>query len=298
MIRNGKDIQVNVIEKWMWTTANETSLLFAQRPFAPNHVATIKDAKWHGIPVVADYDDDLWNLPFGNPAFLQYTEEWLQGATESAMLSDVVITSTEPLAERIRSFGHKDVRVIKNALHDYYKWTERPQNKVVLWRGGPFHEHDLDTVADDLIRVVNANPDWHWFFAGSVPSRIVGKFTHKNWSGSPVIEIEQFHRALVQMAPAIIINPLEMHPFNECKSNIGWIEATMCGATILVPDFPQFDEPNTVRYKEGEFGDKLQSMLNGNLGDVRAARARIDSHYRLHNANQKRLEIFKELFKR
>lgn len=279
-----------------WVNLRSCSLLFLQRPFDSRGVGIMQMAHSQGTPVVCDFDDDLWDLPKGNPAYIQYTPEWKDAARQCAVGADAVIVSTEQLAERVRSFKPKGkVHVIKNALPDFYKWRNGPLSKTVWWRGGDYHRHDIKHVVPQLIEIINKNPDWHWLFGGSNPFEITENITHDNHSSHSPIPIPEYHVKLQHVAPAIIINPLQDHPFNHSKSNIGWIEAALAGSALLAPDFPQFREPGVVNYKEGGFGEALQAMLDGQRPSVDIARRKIDAEYRLSDANKVRLKLFREL---
>lgn len=279
-----------------WVSFSGCSLLFLQRPFDAKHFGILKASQKKRIPVVVDFDDDLWDIPKGNPAFVQYTPEWKETARLCAVNADAIIVSTESLAERVESFCPKGkVHVIKNSIPDYYQWRNGPQSKTVWWRGGDFHRHDLRRVFEELIAVINKNPDWHWRFGGSNPFEVTEEIKHDNWSANPTIPLEEYHDLLQEVAPAIVINPLQDHTFNHCKSNIAWIEAALAGASLLAPDFAQFREPGVVNYKDGGFGSALQAMLDGQRPDVGAARAKIDAEYRLGKANKARWKLFKEL---
>lgn len=294
--RHHTDFRVEAPDQLQWVNAAGCSLLFLQRPFDHKHVGVMQMMKAQKTPIVLDFDDDIWDIPKGNPAFLQYKDAWKENARKCIVDASAIIVSTEPLAERIRSFNPKGkVHVIKNAIPDHYEWRSGPQSKTVWWRGGDFHRHDLKRVIPELIKVINNNPDWHWYFGGSNPFEVTEELTHDNWSAHPTITLPEYHERLQTIAPAIIINPLQDHPFNYCKSNIGWIEAAMAGAALLAPDFPQFREPGVVNYREGGFGAALQAMLNGERPNADLARAKIDAEYRLGKANKARLKLFKEL---
>jgi len=295
------DIDVVAPANIDWTTIMPASLVYMQRPFDAKHLQVARFTKIDmGKPLVVDFDDDLWDLPQGNPAWLLYNDEWRTMARHVALLANICIASTEPIAERLRSFGCKNVRVIENALPEYYKWRPLNPNKVVLWRGGDFHRHDLESVQDEFIAVVKKNPNWHFLFAGCNPTFVTRHLAEYgtpecNWSAKPTIPLTEFHRMLQDVAPAIVINPLDDHTFNRAKSNIGWIEAALAGAAILAPDFEQYRKPGARNYKPGEFGTALQAMLDGDMPDVQAARDHIDKRYRLTAANKQRLAVLREL---
>lgn len=286
-------------EQLTWMNTIACSIAVFQRPFDAAHLRGIKNCKLHGLPVVVDYDDYLWEVPRGNPAKKFYTPQQIEVVNEIILTADAVTCSTEIIAQKVREIGAKDVVVIRNALPEYYKWREGPQTKQVWWRGSKWHRHDISAVADDFVRVVNANPDWRWLFGGSDPDWITERFTHDNWAANPTVELTEYHRSIAATAPAIVVSPLIDCTFNRAKSNIAWIEAALAGGYLLSPDFEQFRGlPGVTTYIPGQFGDTLQELLTtaeAKSPDMSAARKMIDRDYRLGKVNEQRWDLYRRL---
>lgn len=278
-----------------WTVMRFCSLAFIQAPHHFKMWQIANMARSHKVPVVIDVDDDVWDMPRGNPGRVALTRDMIDWATKGVQMADAVTVSTVALYERVRSLGAKRVELIPNALPEFVTWHDRPCSKVVWWRGSEWHRHNIRSVASELLHEINRNPDWHWIFAGTDPDEITTQITHDNFSVRPTIDIFMYHEHLAQAAPAILINPLLDHPFNYAKSNIGWMEAAMAGGAILAPDFPEYRQPGAVTYKPGEFGSKLSDMLKGARPDRALARTEIDANWRLRPMNVKRMELFKSL---
>lgn len=280
-----------------WVEVSACSMLFLQRPFNDMHLRLLDFCHWHGMPVVVDTDDLLWMLPEGNPAYLSYGDDWKNLASECVRKSECVIASTQPIADYVMGLGAKRAVVIENALPDYYRWFDRPRRKTMLWRGSDYHRHDIDTVLDDFLRVVNAHSDWHIVLTGGMPLW-ASKIAHKNWKAVPLKLLSEFHGILIDESPAIIVNPLQDHPFNHAKSNIAWIESCIAGGVCLAPDFEQYRLPGCARYAPGEFGDKLEMLIQeaDSIPErVVEARAYCDQEFRLSKMNAKRIALFREL---
>lgn len=271
------------------------SLVYVQRPWDVPHVELVKASKRNGRPTIVEFDDLLWNIPFGNPSRKQYTQERIDAATQCALLADWCIVSTEALADHLIALGCERVTVAPNALPSWMPWPKRAERaKTIWWRGGSYHTHDIETVVDELVDVVNERPDWKLILAGSTPVHIVNRIANRERVEClEPLNINAYHDRMVAERPWCVINPLEDHPFNRCKSNIGWIEASLAGAVCVVPDFPEFQRPGALIYRPGGFGAVLRMALHMPSIDahVEHARAFIDQHLRLDNINERRMQV-------
>ncbi len=272
-----------------------SSLLYLQRPFDPAHLGLVRACKRNGRPVIVEFDDLLWNIPRGNPARTQYTQERIDTATQCALSADWCIVSTEALADHLLALGCERVTVVPNSLPSWMPWPKyADRNKTIWWRGGSFHGHDIESVVDELVDVVNEKTDWKIIFAGSEPTHIINRIKeHDRIECLPIMEISAYHDRMVAERPWAIINPLEDCAFNRCKSNIGWVEASLAGAVCVAPDFPEFQRPGCMLYRQGGFATTLRIALAlPSVADTVAhARAYIDQYLRLDHVNERRYQI-------
>jgi len=92
--------------------------------------------------------------------------------------------------------------------------------------------------------------------------------------------------------------PLENTQFNQAKSNIAWIEATvLCGAVAIAPiDLPEFDKPCVLRYKGPRgFDTVLNAVIGGRIDRedmVMQSQKYISENLRLSEINKERARLF------
>lgn len=291
------DIQSGRIE---WPMFGNASAAFVSRPHLPRHMAFMEDCTLNGLPTWVDHDDNLWDVPRHNPRRSYYSKQVQETATLGCTRAYIVTASTEQLAEVISTKAAPDARiyVLPNAFPHWYGWNSNPRQKVILWRGGDNHLGDMLAVADDVVQVLNENPDWRlvtvgaepWFVTERIPNH--GHFDH--------MTIPAFHHWLRHgIGPAVMLNPLTDCDFNRCKSNISWMEGTMAGAVCVVPDFQEFRQPGALNYREGKFAEMFRLALAMSGEDrgalVAASRAQINEKYHLDVVGRSRYAILKQL---
>ena len=301
-----------------WTTLAMRWKSFLQRPYKQSDFDIVEYCKVANRPVWVDYDDLLWAVPTDNPSHHLYSDPETQKRIVRIIgMADVVSVSTEPLREIFQKptksgkVLNKEVRVIRNALNPIFTpmsemFKKKQRKKVVLWRGSETHQRDLLRRAEDIISVANNNPDWVFVFVGYNPWFITDHLRKEQCIVSSSLDIVEYHSFLRNAQPAIMMVPLENHLFNECKSDIAYLEATWCGALTLCPGFSEWRRPGAVNYHgELSFKDLLCDMMkffetNPEAFDAqhKLAANYVYSERNLHNqATAQRLKIVREVMK-
>lgn len=276
-----------------WHTIEDCDVVYMSRPFLRDHLTVLSMAKKAEKKVWVDYDDDYWAIPEWNWASMVFGQQALATLQTAAQLADVVTVSTEPLAKRVRAFTGAPIHVIPNAFPNRYKWPAKERTKTVLYRGGwKTHSGDLKSVADQFQRVVTDFPDWTFMCATQGhPVMIDGP--NMRFAGD--LSLPEFHSWIQDLAPSVLVNPLEFSDFNRSKSNIAWMEGTLAGAAVLCPELPQYIEPGCTTYEPGKFEERLREMLAMNDEDraalVALSQETIDAKYRLSVASKQRWGI-------
>lgn len=281
-----------------WINTAAVDVAFLQRPFQAKHTQILRYLHGMGIPCVIDFDDLLWDLPKGHPAQKAYQEEAIVSSIECIREADGIICSTPALAAFVTEKGGKNVHVVPNALPDYMRWTMPKCSKVVWWRGGRTHAHDTDEHEDAVIAAVRANPEWKLLYCGENRSKLDAQLGPQ-YEFQDLMPINHYHERMRDIGPAVMIGPLVDHPFNRCKSNIGWLEASYAGAVYVAPDFDEYAVPGCVRYGVGGLADTLSALLaekNATRTErVNHSRSYIDANLRLSLVNPQRVAIVKAL---
>ncbi len=105
--------------------------------------------------------------------------------------------------------------------------------------------------------------------------------------------------SLSEAAPSAMIFPLHEHPFNRCKSNIAWLEATFAGAACIAPDWAEWRHPGVLNYTdEHSFSDQMNSVMRGDVDVEDLARtswAYIQDNLTLEKVNKLRWQVVTSL---
>lgn len=228
-------------------------VLIIQRPSSRRDYEAMLLAKQYNVKVLADYDDLLFQVPNVNIAAQHFGKDEVQEIILNCYkLADHVTVSTDPLADYMEQAFGKRPQVVNNAHNDivmpiFQPAMNEPKNGIstVLWRGSNTHLGDLMKYREAFQDF--ANLDFH--FWGAAPDLALGRdyggyldvWNYKPWSpGMP-----DYFKNLKALKPNFMVVPLEDNPFNRCKSNIAWLEATYAGAVCLASELPEFDIPGT-----------------------------------------------------
>lgn len=282
-----------------WVEIAQCDALFMQRPHRDEHVSLFNLAKDIGIKVWVDYDDDLTSVPPSNSAHGTYSSNRTKGNILGFLkYADAVSVSTDWLADTFK--GHADTRrptVIRNSWNDtlFRREPETAQyNKTVFWRGSSTHDEDLDCHLDSIARIQSRFPDWTWIFFGSpfwkvrsvIPEnklRIIG--------GMYPLEYVSFCR---KISPTVAIVPLKDSPFNRSKSNIAWMESTYFGASVVCPDWSEWQNDGAHLYQKN-LDRAFESAVSERTESVQKSWNVIKENYWLSKANRQRMQILASL---
>ena len=238
-------------------TAHDVLYLY-RIAYSPLIASLIARAVEQNIPVIFDTDDLVFEpdlvhhvdpVKTMNPAdaLLYYEGVWRYRRT--LLASDVVVTSTEYLAEKARTLG-KRAFVHRNGLSQWMlteathlvkqRLAQSPHDKVILGYGSgtATHRKDLAEIAEALAKIMLRHPD--------VELHIVGAL-HINDPLPLPDELEAFANR-IQYRPAVAwhdwlalqhsfdinLAPLETaNPFCDAKSEIKYTEAAVVGVPTV-----------------------------------------------------------------
>lgn len=246
-----------------WAAVSGAEIAVMQRPFSPEHVKMAAIIK-RQMPLILDYDDDFTDVPISNPAHAAFSNPIVQDSLSQLMdMADLVMVSTPYLAERLMA-KTKRITVVRNAYNDYLlpkTPPTEPRQKVVLWRGSETHMQDLLTVADAIVEVAGARPDWRFIFLGAPPWMLQKRMAAQWVTTQGIFEYHDLVRD--QIRPALCMVPLDDNHFNRAKSDVAWLETTMAGGVCVVPRFLVEMGDVAVTYSDPEqFGAKLTEALD------------------------------------
>ncbi len=204
---------------------------------------------------VVETDDDLLQAePSGLPHL--FDAQTLEGIRRSLRLVDAVTVSTPYLAEQIRVYN-PNVYVLPNFVKAGLLNLNRPRrDKLTIgWAAGSSHLIDIVTVADQLRRVLEANPQVDMHFMGydwspelhraDLQSAVKRQCRWSNWQA----DVGEYYK---QVDFDIAIAPLADVPFNRSKSDIRAKEMAAMGIPIVAADLlPYHDFLTTTSCRTG-----------------------------------------------
>lgn len=226
-----------------------TEVIFYRVPGTDASMLLLQEAQRLGLAPFWEVDDLLFdsksyqentNL---NSLSIEERSELLRSAghyLQAMQFCGRAIASTEGLAEQMRSAGIREVAVLENGLDtdtlnhaDRLLSSRQPKDPNAIWicygSGSRAHDRDFREAEDGLLAAMEKDIRLHLHIIGPVTcSDALLRFQHRIRRTSEVSYAEY----LAYLAQAdIAIAPLEATVFNECKSNIKFLEA----AVLRVP---------------------------------------------------------------
>lgn len=288
------DIVVEAVPEYSWPVFSFFHGLIMQRPSTEMEWKIASSAKMNGLPVVLDFDDNIFAVPEWHPNYA-LREERNKWTASIAKMADVIMVSTKELARVFRRLNKKTV-VVPNAM-PYGKWPERQEPvKHIMWRGNTKAQDDFKGgFLEGLDQALKQHEGWGLSFLGQPPDRVREALPGAHYI--PTVDVVAFYRFMASVRPDILIVPREDSPFNRARSNGGWLEATYAGAAVLAPDWEEWRRPGITNYKDArDFGKKLSQLMQRDVSPLVAeSRAYIDQHLQLAHVNKQREEILRSL---
>lgn len=290
------------------TISNSTlavlDILMVDRPMNRQHATMLKVAKLCGCKIWLDYDDDIMNVMPGNPAFGTFMQEEVRAAIpRSLSYADAISVTTKTLAEVIAPHTAAPIMIVPNAWND----VDNPFKEIrptgdpfkIMWRGSATHQEDLRSIEKAVKRFIN-DKEIDVAFIGDMPSFTSGMDGQIFFV--PPKGLHYYFQNLYDLAPDALLAPLLPNRFNQCKSNIAWIEATIAGAVCFAPDsLDEWQQPGIINYRNpDDLINKVGELMNNpgmKIDYVEESRATLEDYYRLTEINKRRILIIEELCK-
>jgi GT2 family glycosyltransferase len=211
-------------------------------------------------------------------------------------LCDRATTTTEPLAQWLRTLSDTPVHVVPNAVPMARLRERKPRLSGRLrigWAGGISHAGDLEilrpameAIGDDAVS---------WVFMGMAPADPPCRFQLH-----PGTSPHQYLDAMLSLDLDLALAPLENNTFNRCKSNLRLLESACIGVPVIAqaiepyltgtpPVFAYASEPST-------WTDAIQTFIAATStrrdASARNLRAWVGRHHTLEGTRQARLEAW------
>ena len=278
LIYNGWDGQKTCIygeqasNERIYQGAMASDIVVFQRPAEPSKVYAIDLLKLAGKKVVFDNDDTYREnagvptqmLKFKHKKKLKNINTNLDFAIQKA---DLVTTTTEFLAEEYRKLN-PNVVVLPN-LVDPEDWEEPLKNETDKVRigmvGSVLSNQEYDSVLGTL-KDLDEREDVQLVILGlpknakkDNPLSEAYKEELKFWNDFKNIEWHEwlshkyYNQALNELRLDIMLIPRHDSYFNRCKSNVKFLEASMCEIPVIAQGFTTKDSPYEVNPEDTKY---------------------------------------------
>lgn len=249
--------------------------VFISEPSSPHSYNLLREKKaW------IDCGDYCIDLPAYNPAHLRYKqggEYWFLKCIEKA---DLITVSTQFIKEKLSKY-HDNIHVVQNAIKPS-EIGRFGRNDLVYYRGSSHHFIDLAQFNFPKI-------DIPYVFAGTPHP------TEDYIYLEPVDQKKHFWR-MSAISPKFAVFPLIDNDFNRAKSNIMFLEATMCGAVLLSMPWQEWQHEGITHIKNFEL-DVKEFILMSNEERYKkweASVKTVTSHFNLDKTTLQRLELIEK----
>lgn len=195
----------------------------------------VRAAQQANMTVIYDNDDDMRAVPRNNSAHKDYGgfkgDRALRQIRRLVQTADLSIASSEPIAERFRSYGAEHVQVIENYVPDAALTASAPSNGdqvVVGWLAGNEHHVDMERLPlrDAFVRLLEAYPQLVIETVG-----VSMGLPHERYRNDPHVDFFALPPKLAQFD--IGLAPIADIPFNHARSNIKVKEYAVLGRPWL-----------------------------------------------------------------
>ena len=206
-----------------------------------------------GCRMVVDFDDLFTGVPWWNPAEKKYQPGQLarEAGLRHMRNAELTTVSTKQLGKAVEEQAHA-VRVLHNRI-DLADWEglkqdperEGDRHVRVLYGGAGAHFGDLEEARAGLETAIRKQwVPWRLVCMGTVPDWLqdLSMSMPKNVVCLPWVSFEDYSKVVAWGGFDFAIGPLKDDPFNRCKSNIKWLEATAQGLPLLCSDVGPYEE--------------------------------------------------------
>jgi len=232
------------------SVARKADLILIQRQFpALSNEKVINALLRLGIPIVYDLDDMFLDVPTSHPSYIELSKRaaYVKWALNEV---DLVTVSTSQLKESLGRHTSRPICVQPNLL-DWNLFDAQPRRHDGAFRflvsGTSTHRWDWALIEEPLAEILNRyRKVARAVFFGQLPKRFVGHpsvefidFEDRYGHYASRLRALDIHAALV---------PLEDNSFNQCKSNIKWLEYSAAGMPGAYSDLAPYQ--SSIRHGE------------------------------------------------
>ncbi|MFW5879295.1 MAG: glycosyltransferase, partial [bacterium] len=151
--------------------------------------------------------------------------------------ADIITVSTEELKNQLKKYSSK-IAVLPNYIdpeiwQSEFKLNKQSQTLKVLFSGSLTHQVDIKHIISPLSKILDEYKDKiEVIFWGNYDKNLL-KYSNVKLIDKYLSDYNEYAQLLSKMNFDIGLIPLEHNDFNKAKSNIKWLEYSICGAASI-----------------------------------------------------------------
>lgn len=237
--------------------ADRADVIVFQRPTSKNTVQLAKLLKKKGKKVIFENDDTYSGVPLhrlGNEKRVEIAKELNNNLNEFLPIADGVIASTEVLAKEYAALN-SNVIVLKNCIDplDEFPCTKNETGKFRVGLIGSVSSNDDYVHIKDQLKRLDERGDITFvilgvkFQDGTIMPSMQEDYDFwsslKNVEWHPVVHVTEYMATVASFALDLAIIPRKEHYFNQCKSNLKFLEMSLLHIPVIAQGFGDGTSP-------------------------------------------------------
>lgn len=261
---------------------NTFTFVVFQRPASINHLNWIRYFKnniqpFINCPVLADLDDYYFDIPDYNYA-KSYFDQCLEQTKQTLQLVDGLVASTNVLAAKLTEYN-RNIGIAPNMLpkalwgEPEFRGRENDGRRLKIFypcSANHFPTRELykqgveyGDIGPTLMKFIRDTVDqYEWVLGGNYPVQLSDLVTTERITLQPWQSPHDYPSTCKSLQADILIAPLKMSRFNECKSNIKMLEAVSMGVPGVYTHIVPYFDATMKAVDEDEFIDHIRYLAD------------------------------------
>lgn len=250
-----KDLDISTAR--LHEKALQADCIVFQRPSSKNSLDLAKLLKQKGKYIIFDNDDTYQGIPLerlGNEKRVQIAKELSDNLVEFLRFADGATASTDVLREEYSRYN-KNVVTLKNCIDplDEFPCKKNTTGKFRIGLIGSVTSNDDYVHIKDQIRQLDERGDITLvvlgvkFPDGQIMPSMQEDYDFwsslKNVEWHPVVHVTEYMQTVASLALDLAMIPRKEHYFNECKSNLKFLEMSLLHIPVVAQGFSNRKSP-------------------------------------------------------
>lgn len=201
----------------------QADILHFQRQYAPESYLVMKQLMATGKVCLFLCDDNIWEIPKGNPAISTYMQPDIVNRYQMLMTqAHAVTTSTPYLVELCKRFNPHSYQfrnlVDVNIANLASPGRDNPNEIRIGWTGTPHHHDDAIIFDDALFNIIQKYPQVKLVFMGYFPPTVQQRYPTNRYEYYNFVPVDAWYPCFANLDFDIGLVTLEDNPFNWAKT--------------------------------------------------------------------------------